>query len=298
MKFQFSDLTFISKTFKVTACEIGISDFKANEIIPQEQKPGYEGFLIRGLPSEEKQKKIKFLKKFIIYTPAQYTRYYINLTSSFENYLTQFGSKTRSTLRRKVKKFEKQCDNKVNFKVYKTADDLIEFYSLARGLSSTTYQENLLDSGIPANKEFVGLMCEAGSNDQIRGFLLFHKDTAVSYLYLSSKKGVLMYDYLGYRPDYMKWSVGTVLHYYAIEYLFNEQRFKTLDFTEGEGQQKKLFGNNNIKCVNLLYLNTSLKNFSYITLHAFTNWLSFSIGSLLDNIGLKAKIKKFIRFGI
>ncbi|QJQ07721.1 GNAT family N-acetyltransferase [Undibacterium piscinae] len=40
----------------------------------------------------------------------------------------------------------------------------------------------------------------------------------------------LIYAYLGYDPDYLKLSVGTVLQWLALQDMFAETRFKIFDF--------------------------------------------------------------------
>ena len=45
------------------------------------------------------------------------------------------------------------------------------------------------------------------------------------------REGIVDYAYLGYDPDYLHLSVGTVLQWLALDSLFAERRFRFFDFT-------------------------------------------------------------------
>ena len=89
-------------------------------------------------------------------------------------------------------------------------------------MAKKTYQEKLLDAGIPESERFVREMESLAAQDQVRAYILFDRERPVSYLYCPVEDGTLIYAYLGYDPDYMKLSVGTVLQWLAVEQLFGE----------------------------------------------------------------------------
>ena len=94
----------------------------------------------------------------------------------------------------------------------------------------------------------------------VRGFILFHQDQPVSYLYCPVSNGVLIYAFLGYDPGYMNFSVGTVLQWLALEHLFEESLFRFFDFTEGQSEHKKLFATHSVQCANVFFLRSNLRN--------------------------------------
>ena len=124
--------------------------------IPNEQplQKGEMGYLLRSLPLDGNQPVIREDKGYYYYIPEKFNRYYIDLRQSFDVYLAKFSSKTRSTMRRKVKKFKVHCNGKMDWQRYQTPEEMRLFYKNARIVSEKSYQEKLLDSGLPNSATF------------------------------------------------------------------------------------------------------------------------------------------------
>lgn len=231
---------------------------------------------------------IKFIIKF-------YNRYYIDLDMTYEEYLAGFSSKTRSTLKRKIKKFAKSCGDTIDWRTYSTAEEMSSFHKVAREISKDTYQEKHLDAGLPDDDYFCADMLERANNGTVRGYILYKNSKPVSYLYTPIENGRFIYAYLGYLPEVSKQSPGIVLQFKVLEYLFESKEGKIFDFTEGQSEQKKLFSTNHVYCGNLICLKYNFKNYFWLQLNRFTNAFSSKLGNFLDMIGLKKMIKKFLR---
>jgi len=214
---------------------------------------------------------------------------------TFEDYLKQFSSKSRSTLRRKVRKYGQLCGGEPDWRTYRTAAEMEEFYRLARDVSRKTYQERLLDAGLPESDEFRKELLAAAERDFTRGYLLFHESRPVAYLHCPIHDGVVFYGHLGYDPEYAKWSPGTVLQHLALEQLFMEPDLRMFDFTEGEGQHKSFFATHSALCADIYYLRRSLRNRGLVRLHAVLEAFSRALVRQLDRLGLKERIKRLIR---
>jgi hypothetical protein len=65
-------------------------------------------------------------------------------------------------------------------------------------LSALTYQERLLDAGLPADA--LGEMQDLARRDAARAWLLFIDGRPASYLYAPAEGAALRYAYLGYHP--------------------------------------------------------------------------------------------------
>ena len=230
-------------------------------------------------------------KDYICYVRNQTSNYYIDLGGSFDDYLKQFSSKTRSTLLRKVK----HLSGSMECRCFRTADEALEFHRLAREVAVKTYQEKLFDGAIPASVEFLEKMRGLAESDCFRGFILSSAGKPVSYLYLPIHDDTLIYGYLGYDPEYAKESVGTVLLYMALERVFAERRFRYFDFTYGESQSKKLFGRASFLRGDLYFFRRSVRNIVAVYGHVLLDQFSTSLGRILDAIGLRQKIRKLLR---
>jgi CelD/BcsL family acetyltransferase involved in cellulose biosynthesis len=254
-----------------------------------------DGILLRSHPIPEKLPRIGRARNRLRYVPSQYERRYIDLDGTFDEYLKRFSSKSRSTLRRKVRKFAKLCGGEPTWRTYRTPKEMEEFYRLAREVSRRTYQERLLDAGLPETDEFKEEMLQAADRDGARAYLLFHEERPVAYLHCPIHDGVVFYGYLGYDPEYAKWSPGTVLQHLALEKLFTEADLTMFDFTEGEGAHKSFFSTHSVLCADIYYLKRSLRNRCLVRLHTLLDAFSRALVRLLDRLGLKERIKRLIR---
>jgi hypothetical protein len=254
-----------------------------------------QGFLIRSLRVIGTQPILHRQGNYLCYVPSQYPRYYIDMQQSFEEYKRKFSSKTRSTLSRKVRKYADYCGGGILWKAYKSPCEMGEFFGLARKVSRITYQEKLLDAGLPDSEEFRAQMVELAQQNQVRAFILFHKDEPVSYLYCPVSNGVLIYAYLGYDPSHMSLSVGTVLQWLALEHLFEEGTFRFFDFTEGESEHKRLFATHSVQCANVFFLRSSLHNSCLVRTQWLVDRFSKLAGNTLEQLGIKAAVRKLVR---
>ena len=164
------------------------------------------------------------------------------MRQSFEEYKSKFSSKTRSTLNRKIRKYAEHCGGNISWKVYKSAGEMPEFFRLARTVSEITYQEKLLDAGLPDSEEFLDEMEQLAQQGHVRGFILFHQDKPVSYLYCPvvqwgvdlclSRIRPRLHEFFGRHRfcSGLPWSI----------YL-RSIVFRFFDFTEGQSEHKKLF---------------------------------------------------------
>lgn len=255
-----------------------------------------QGFFVHALPITAEQPTVSTSGDYLCYTQLQYRHCFIDLGLSFEDYRKKFSSKTRSTINRKIRKYAEYCGGSIPWKVCKTPAEMREFFQFARVVSMKTYQEKLLDAGIPDSEEFVRKMEALAGENRVRAYTLFDGPRPVAYLYCPVENGVLIYAYLGYDPEYMSMSVGTVLQWLAVKQLFEESCFKFFDFTEGQSEHKHLFATNETQCANVIFLRKSLRNRILIYSHLVVGQFSKLLGDCLAKLGIKARIKRFIRF--
>lgn len=300
-KYQLSDWTLLSIPLSLQ-CRVaqlfdGATDF-THQIPPlSELAPGSQGFMIRALPINDELPKLSRQGDYLCYVPLQYEHCHIDLGLTFEAYQKKFSSKTRSTINRKVKKYAEHCGGSLQWKCYDKPEQIREFFQLAREVSKLTYQERLLDAGLPESEDFIREAETLAAANCVRAYILFDQARPVSYLYCPVEQDILIYAYLGYDPEYMKLSVGTVLQWLALESLFNEGRFKAFDFTEGQSDHKRLFATHQTKRAHVFLVKASLRNKLIIHSHFWMDRFSGWLGETLDKFGLKAKVRRLLRFG-
>jgi len=197
-----------------------------------------------------------------------YRRHFIAMQHGFDDYMANFSGKTRSTLRRKRRRFEKADGGGLDLRCYRSEREIAEFLALATPLARKTYQARLLDAALPDDAESQREILGAAARDAVRAFLLFLKGEPVAYLYLPVDGTTLIYAFLGYDPAHAELSPGTVLQMGALEHLFAERRFTHFDFTEGDGAHKALFGTDSLPCCTFVLLTPQWRNITALASHA------------------------------
>lgn len=300
LRFAVAGVTIFSPRFQAwvrNADFLGVNGGSAEYAPPLERMNSQIRWAIaRSQPVPAPLPRIAVAGSNIRYVPRQYQRYYIDLRSSFADYLKKFSSKSRSTLSRKVRKFTELCGGQLHWQQFRIPEEMVEFHRLARELSQKTYQEKLLDEGLPESQEFVQEMIRLAAQDSVRAYLLFFQNRPVAYLYCPVETGILRYAYQGFDPELWKSSPGTVLQYLALQSLFEEQKFMFFDFTEGEGPTKQLFATGSVQCADICYVRLNLRNLGFVLAHAATESFSSLAGKVADRLQLRTGIRHFLRF--
>ena len=99
------------------------------------------GYILYSVPLKHAHKSLWRENGKINYVSKTFNRYFIELNSTFDDYLQKFSSKTRTTFRRKIRKFEKESGGQIDWVIYSTPEEMKEFHKIARGISKHTYQE-------------------------------------------------------------------------------------------------------------------------------------------------------------
>lgn len=299
LKFQLSDLTLWSASLRlrVRQASAGSPDVVPADPHPDEADATDDGFLVRAMPLQDEPPPLAQRGPWLVYIPSRYTHYRIDLSIGFEHYKAKFSSKTRSTITRKVSRFADQTGGALKWRRYAGADEMAEFHRHARAVSARTYQERLLDAGLPEGDGFVAEMMALAAADALRAFILFDGERPVSYLYCPVEGDTLIYAYLGYDPDYLRHSAGTVLFWVALQSLFEEGRFACFDFTEGESDHKRLFATHGTPAANVYFLRPTLRLRLLARTHNGFASMSTALGEWLERHGLRARIRRLLRFG-
>jgi CelD/BcsL family acetyltransferase involved in cellulose biosynthesis len=219
-----------------------------------------DGYLVTSLPAGAVDPLLRQHDRLRPFVRQRYRRCYASLEGTFEGYLAGFSSKSRSTLKRKVRKMADASGGTLDVRCCRSPEDVEAFHAHARAVSARSYQERLLGAGLPEGDAAIAGMCDLARRDAMRGWILFVEGRPVSYLYAPAEGSTLIYAYLGYDPEFAPLSPGTVLQFEAMRQLFAEARFALFDFTEGEGQHKSLFSTGEVECVDLLLLRPTLAN--------------------------------------
>lgn len=254
-----------------------------------------DGYRLQSIPAGMVARLASDFPDLIASQPQIYARHYIDMAIGHDGYMAQFSSKTRATLKRKVRKLSDAGNGTLDIRSYHRPELLSAFFEAALPLSSQTYQARLLDAGLPGHAAFREEAHRLAVADNLRAYILFLDGRAVAYLYLPVVRDVLIYAYLGYDQAMAALSPGTVLQMHALEALFAENRFRYFDFTEGDGAHKALFGTRQAECATVFLLRPTLANRVLLAGHHAFNTAIEGSGAWLDRIGAKARVRRMLR---
>lgn len=229
------------------------------------------------------------------YVPARYRRYCIDLGMGFDAYMATFSGKSRSTLKRKVRRFRDAAGGGLDVREYATPEAMPEFHALARMLSEQTYQHRLMDAGMPGGAAFREELVARAAEGRARGFVLMMQGCPAAYMYCPVDDGVVAYERVGYAPGLRHLSPGTVLFQHAIAALFATPGLAVFDFTEGEGEHKEFFATGCVECADIYYLRRNLRALVPVTAQRTTAAGSRAAAAALDALAVKPLAKRLLR---
>ncbi|MXO89315.1 GNAT family N-acetyltransferase [Pontixanthobacter aquaemixtae] len=258
---------------------------------------GQDGYRILSAPAHALSQILREHRGLAAGGIQTYRRHYIDMRGSFDDYMARFSSKTRSTLRRKHRKLVKDIGGEVEFREYRTPDEMDEFRDLAIPLSRRTYQAKSLNAGLPEDAASHDARRALAAQDNVRAYLLIADGKPVSYLYLPIEGDAINYAFLGYDPDHARLSPGTVLQLEALDRLFAEQRYRYFDFTEGEGAHKAMFGTDSVEACSFFLLRGEAANRMLLkSVDAFDASVA-GAKNLAERTGALGKIRGLLRAG-
>lgn len=218
------------------------------------------GYSVTSLP-EDRQAAMTYASGGMLpFVRQRYTRYFTDLSGSFEDWFAGLSSNTRQQLRRKAKKIAHESGGDLDVRHYRTPEELEAFHDVGRRIALRTYQERLMGSGLPDTPDFLHAMVTLAAADQVRAWLLYVAGEPAAYLYCPVVGDTVIYAHVGHDPAFNDLSPGAVLQVEAMRDLFDEHRYARFDFTEGEGQHKRQMATGGVPCVDLLLLRPSLAN--------------------------------------
>jgi len=254
LKFQVGARTLASVRRRLTRVALSLDDVLTHHAPVLPPMNDGDGYLVTSLP--ETLAAAVQGRGLVAVVRQRYTRFHTDLTMGHDAWFARLSGSARSTLKRKTKKAEAAG---MEIRTYRRPEELDAFYPLARAVSAKTYQERLLDAGLPEDAASLRHLHVLAAADDLRAWLLLIGGVPAAYLCCTAQGSALRYDHVGHDPALNDLSPGTVLQAAAMRQLFDD-RFARFDFTEGEGQHKRLFSTGGVACVDLLLLRPTLAN--------------------------------------
>jgi hypothetical protein len=253
--------------------------------------PGIEAAVVAAQPVEHEPPRLALRPGIIRYVGACTNRYSVNLGGTFADYMKKFSAKSRHNLNRTVRKFAEFSGGQIQWRDFRSGGEMKEFRRLANQISEKSWGAEVGGHGFAGRVPEAKLQ-ELTARGLARGYVLFHEERPVAYVFCREQYENLLYEHIAYDLDYAKWSPGSVLLYLILERLFAEQEYRYLDLGEGTLWYKSFFATDSVRCVRMIYFRRTLRNLAIASTHDAFSVISVAAGKLLARIGLKQRIRQ------
>ncbi len=215
--------------------------------------------------------------------------------TQFEDYLQKLGSCTRNSLRHTIKNFKTMTtENTVKVTCYTEPEQADELITILTQISRKTYQHHLLNLGFENKPEQLVQLRTAASGGWLRAYVLWINEAPAAFN-IGYHHDHTFYGYdMAYDPEFSKLQPGIYLLTEIIADLLSNGIY-CLDFHSGDSLYKRRLSNTSREERHYYLIPRGWPGTPYALSLSASNFVSEEIGSWLDKIGLKSRIKRSIR---
>lgn len=161
------------------------------------------------------------------------------LPASFEEFLQTMPRKNRHEFRRHQKRLESDFSGKVSFRYFRHADEVVELAQDAENISQKTYQR-ALGVGFQPSIEVLDYLRAMAQQEGLRGCVLYLEQQPCAYFIGVQYKNVFHGNFMGFDPQFAKYSPGLLVLMHVIEHCFDPENPATrIDFGWGDRRYKR-----------------------------------------------------------
>lgn len=174
--------------------------------------------------------------------PKVETHWSMSVPESIDLFYQSLRPKTRNTLRRKIRKLEREFGNQVRIVTYRGENELEEAISAASQISHWTYQY-ALGVGFVDNAQTRSMMATAANRGWLRMSVLYVKSEPCAFQLVLQYRNTYFLGQTGFNPKWKQWNIGTVLFLKVLENICNDSDVESFDFGFGDADYKRHYGN-------------------------------------------------------
>ncbi|MGI9505559.1 MAG: GNAT family N-acetyltransferase, partial [Geminicoccaceae bacterium] len=230
---KFGPYRLAQANFDLTIIDLGQTAISGEDVDAQ-SLPFDRALYLKSVPERLALASSSIAESMLVYPFYRYDRSWVVTEGSFDNYLSSFSKTSRKGLKRRTKKLAELSGGHLDIRRFDRADLIKPFYTHARAVSANTFQEKLMDDGLPADDAFFDDMIRMVLGGQCYGSILFIEEQPISYLYCERRGSGWLPLYGGFDPAYAGLSPGTVHLLSVLEHSFNDQSTAFFDFGPGK----------------------------------------------------------------
>lgn len=250
---------------------------------------------VAGLPASDESKVLLLRNGVLRYSPRRYLHATVDLRDDLEQFWGHLSSKSRTTLRRKLRRCRESLGQNFNVVVFDRSDEISRFFHDARLVAVKTYQEHLLKAALPDTNEYRSRVASLADKRQFYGFILYDGSIPIAYMACPVHGAAALYEYVGFDPKYQALSPGTVLLVKAMEHLASATQVDWFDFTEGDGEHKRTFATQLTPASDVYYFRFGLRVAVAVLCHVICSRVSRLLARTSELLGMKRVLKRYLR---
>lgn len=257
--------------------------------------PSDQPLFLRSAPDRLAFETSGIASSMLFYPFYSYPRSWVETEGGFEDYLQGFSRISRKGLKRRTKKLTGLSKGSLDIRRYDQADGMAIFQKDARSVSAKTFQEMLVNEGLPADQSFLHRMHQLALLEQCYGSILYLDDQPISYFYCEQQGSGWLATYGGFDPAYARLSPGTVHLLRILEDCFNDQQCALFDLGPGASGYKQFFSTHDVPCTDILILNKTVKNHLLVAAHRTLAALTEKCRALVETLKLRERLRQKLR---
>ena len=220
-------------------------------------------------------------------------RHRIEMPASLDEYLRRFATKTRNTLKRKIKKFGDCRLERIS-----QPDQIPLFLSAAHEISKNSWQSDLLGLRVRNTETELELLTLLASQEALRSYVLWKDDSPVSFCVGTQFNGVFDYEEVGYHRDFGNMSPGQILVMKMIEDLLEEDTPRLFDFGGGDAEYKRQFSNLTSESGHVWLLRPGIRSRIIESYLAARRLMGQTLRAGLSSLGVLDRVRQLTRRGL
>jgi CelD/BcsL family acetyltransferase involved in cellulose biosynthesis len=207
------------------------------------------------------------------------------------------SSKSRKTLKTKMKKFAGDFPGQASMRTFRREADFEEMMRDIEQIAAKTYQRGL-GVGFDTSATMRERLHLEIAKGWLRAFVLYIDDKPCAFWIGKLYQKSFCSDSMGYDPAYSKHSPGIYLIMQVVEYFCGEKsedRAQQIDFGFGDAQYKTVLANQEWQESSIYIFARSWKGIGINLLRMPTAWVNHKAQELLGKASLLVKVKRMWR---
>jgi hypothetical protein len=213
------------------------------------------------------------------------------IPESVEPLYQSFAPKTRSTLRRKMRKLEKEFTDQIKIMTYRDENRLEEAMCAASQVSRHTYQ-TALGWGFVNDSRTRETLAAAAHRGWLRMSIVYIKEEPCAFQLGLQYGKTYFLEQLEFHPRWKQWNVGTVLFMKVLEDLCRDPSVERFNFGFGDAQYKRSYGNECWDESSVYIFAPRLYPVLVSVLHSSMEGVSLGLKYVLDRFGMVRSVKR------